>query len=73
MGLPASPSRSLAGQVDKIVLTQKSQMRAVIVTIDRSSQLDRDAAWQRASGVGSGTPTSHTPARGWGLATLIFL
>jgi PHD/YefM family antitoxin component YafN of YafNO toxin-antitoxin module len=29
------------GQVEKIVLTQKNQMRAVLITLDRYSQLGR--------------------------------
>lgn len=35
-----------AGQLDKIVLTQKNQMRAVLLSVERYSQLehDRDAA-----------------------------
>ncbi len=35
-----------AGQLDKVVLTQKNQMRAVLVSVERYSQLehDRDAA-----------------------------
>ena len=33
-----------AGQLDKIVLTQKNQMRAVIVSVQRYSQLEQAAA-----------------------------
>ena len=32
------------GQLEKIVLTQKNQMRAVLITLDRYSQLERHAA-----------------------------
>ncbi len=32
------------GELDKVVLTQKNQMRAVLVTLERYSQLERDAA-----------------------------
>jgi hypothetical protein len=31
------------GQVDKIVLTQHNRMRAVLVTVERYSELDRRA------------------------------
>jgi len=31
------------GQLEKIVLTQKNQMRAVLITLDRYSQLERHA------------------------------
>jgi PHD/YefM family antitoxin component YafN of YafNO toxin-antitoxin module len=33
-----------AGEVEKIVLTQRNQMRAVLVTVERYSQLERNAA-----------------------------
>ncbi|MGN6169002.1 MAG: hypothetical protein ACTHQQ_12660 [Solirubrobacteraceae bacterium] len=33
-----------AGQLDKVVLTQKNQMRAVIVSVQRYSQLEQAAA-----------------------------
>ena len=32
------------GELDKVVLTQKNQMRAVLITLERYSQLERDAA-----------------------------
>jgi PHD/YefM family antitoxin component YafN of YafNO toxin-antitoxin module len=32
------------GDLDKIVLTQRNQMRAVLLTLDRYAQLERDAA-----------------------------
>lgn len=32
------------GQLEKIVLTQRNQMRAVVVSVERYSQLQRDAA-----------------------------
>lgn len=32
------------GQLDKIVLTQRNQMRAVIVTLERYRELERNAA-----------------------------
>jgi hypothetical protein len=32
------------GQLDKIVLTQRNQMRAVLVTVERYSELDRHAS-----------------------------
>jgi PHD/YefM family antitoxin component YafN of YafNO toxin-antitoxin module len=32
------------GELDKIVLTQRNQMRAVLVTLDRYSELERKAA-----------------------------
>jgi hypothetical protein len=32
------------GQLDKIVLTQRNQMRAVLVTVERYNELDRHAA-----------------------------
>jgi PHD/YefM family antitoxin component YafN of YafNO toxin-antitoxin module len=31
------------GEVEKIVLTQKNQMRAVLVSVDRYSQLQRES------------------------------
>jgi hypothetical protein len=33
-----------AGEVEKIVLTQRNQIRAVLVTLERYSQLERNAA-----------------------------
>ena len=33
-----------AGEVEKIVLTQRNQMRAVLVTLERYSQLEQNAA-----------------------------
>ncbi len=33
-----------AGEVEKIVLTQKNQMRAVLLTVERYSELERNAA-----------------------------
>jgi PHD/YefM family antitoxin component YafN of YafNO toxin-antitoxin module len=33
-----------AGEVEKIVLTQRNQMRAVLVTLERYSQLEQGAA-----------------------------
>lgn len=32
------------GQLDKIVLTQKNQMRAVLISVERYSQLEQRAA-----------------------------
>ena len=32
------------GQLEKIVLTQRNQMRAVIVSLERYTQLEQDAA-----------------------------
>jgi hypothetical protein len=32
------------GEVDKFVLTQKNQMRAVVVSLDRFSELEKAAA-----------------------------
>jgi PHD/YefM family antitoxin component YafN of YafNO toxin-antitoxin module len=32
------------GDVDKIVLTQRNQMRAVLLTLERYSELERNAA-----------------------------
>lgn len=32
------------GELEKIVLTQRNQMRAVVVSVERYSQLQRDAA-----------------------------
>ncbi len=32
------------GELDKIVLTQKNQMRAVLVSVERYSQLEQHAA-----------------------------
>ncbi|MGI8505802.1 MAG: hypothetical protein ACR2MK_03180 [Solirubrobacteraceae bacterium] len=32
------------GQLDKIVLTQRNQMRAVLVTLERYRELERNAA-----------------------------
>ena len=32
------------GELDKIVLTQRNQMRAVLVTLERYSELERNAA-----------------------------
>jgi PHD/YefM family antitoxin component YafN of YafNO toxin-antitoxin module len=31
------------GQVEKVVLTQRNQMRAVLITVERFSELERDA------------------------------
>jgi PHD/YefM family antitoxin component YafN of YafNO toxin-antitoxin module len=31
------------GELDKVVLTQRNQMRAVLLTLERYSQLERDA------------------------------
>jgi hypothetical protein len=31
------------GEIEKIVLTQRNQMRAVLLTVDRYAQLERDA------------------------------
>ena len=33
-----------AGEVEKVVLTQRNQMRAVLVTLERYSQLEQNAA-----------------------------
>jgi len=33
-----------AGDVEKIVLTQRNQIRAVLVTLERYSELERNAA-----------------------------
>ena len=33
-----------AGEVEKIVLTQRNQIRAVLVTLERYSQLEQNAA-----------------------------
>jgi PHD/YefM family antitoxin component YafN of YafNO toxin-antitoxin module len=32
------------GGLDKVVLTQRNQMRAVLITVERYSALERDAA-----------------------------
>lgn len=32
------------GQLDKVVLTQKNQMRAVLITLERYSELEQGAA-----------------------------
>jgi PHD/YefM family antitoxin component YafN of YafNO toxin-antitoxin module len=32
------------GELDKVVLTQRNQMRAVLITIERYSQLEQNAA-----------------------------
>lgn len=32
------------GRLEKVVLTQKNQMRAVLITLDRYNQLERHAA-----------------------------
>ena len=32
------------GQLEKVVLTQRNQMRAVLITVERYSELERDAA-----------------------------
>lgn len=32
------------GELEKIVLTQRNQMRAVLITVERYSALERDAA-----------------------------
>lgn len=32
------------GELEKVVLTQRSQMRAVPITVERYSELERDAA-----------------------------
>jgi PHD/YefM family antitoxin component YafN of YafNO toxin-antitoxin module len=32
------------GELQKVVLTQKNQMRAVLITVERYSQLERGAA-----------------------------
>jgi PHD/YefM family antitoxin component YafN of YafNO toxin-antitoxin module len=32
------------GQLEKVVLTQKNQMRAVLITLERYSELERSAA-----------------------------
>ena len=32
------------GQLEKVVLTQRNQMRAVLITVERYSALERDAA-----------------------------
>jgi PHD/YefM family antitoxin component YafN of YafNO toxin-antitoxin module len=32
------------GHIEKVVLTQKNQMRAVLITLDRYGQLERHAA-----------------------------
>jgi PHD/YefM family antitoxin component YafN of YafNO toxin-antitoxin module len=31
------------GQLEKVVLTQRNQMRAVLITVERYSELERDA------------------------------
>jgi PHD/YefM family antitoxin component YafN of YafNO toxin-antitoxin module len=33
-----------SGKVDKVVLTQRNQMRAVLVSVDRYAELERNAA-----------------------------
>jgi len=32
------------GELEKVVLTQRNQMRAVLITVERYSALERDAA-----------------------------
>ncbi len=32
------------GQLEKVVLTQRNQMRAVLITVERYSELERDVA-----------------------------
>jgi PHD/YefM family antitoxin component YafN of YafNO toxin-antitoxin module len=32
------------GELEKVVLTQKNQMRAVLITLERYSELERNAA-----------------------------
>jgi PHD/YefM family antitoxin component YafN of YafNO toxin-antitoxin module len=32
------------GELEKVVLTQRNQMRAVLVTVERYSELERNAA-----------------------------
>jgi PHD/YefM family antitoxin component YafN of YafNO toxin-antitoxin module len=32
------------GQLEKVVLTQRNQMRAVLITVERYGELERDAA-----------------------------
>ena len=38
-----------AGQLEKIVLTQRNQMRAVLVSVDRYAQLEQLAIEQHAA------------------------
>jgi PHD/YefM family antitoxin component YafN of YafNO toxin-antitoxin module len=33
-----------AGQLEKVVLTQRNQMRAVLISVERYSELERQAA-----------------------------
>ena len=44
----AKPGQLLAalehGQLDKVVLTQKNQMRAVLITLERYAELEQRAA-----------------------------
>jgi antitoxin (DNA-binding transcriptional repressor) of toxin-antitoxin stability system len=35
------------GELEKIVLTQRNRMRAVLLTIDRYSEFERNAAYRR--------------------------
>jgi PHD/YefM family antitoxin component YafN of YafNO toxin-antitoxin module len=37
------------GELEKVVLTQKNQMRAVLITLERYSELEQRAASRRAA------------------------
>jgi PHD/YefM family antitoxin component YafN of YafNO toxin-antitoxin module len=38
------------GQLEKIVLTQRNQMRAVLITLERYTELEQHAGRQQAAG-----------------------
>jgi len=48
--LPRLLARLEDGSIDKLVLTQRNQMRAVLVDVERYSQLEQHAAQHNGAG-----------------------